>query len=63
MGCFWQKNRGSVEIILHFFLCFFFFLGFCALQAVAFQGQARKKPFPKKSCLKDYRRFFVFWEV
>jgi hypothetical protein len=66
MGCFCpkiravlQKNGGFREIILHFFLCFSRFLGFCSLHPVAFQQQAPLQPLQKKSCLKHYRRFFV----
>jgi hypothetical protein len=62
-GSLWQQNRGLSENISHFFLHFFVFLGFYALQAVAFQGQAAIKPPPKKSCLKTYGKFFVFFRL
>jgi hypothetical protein len=62
-GSLWQKKRGLSENISHFFLSFFGFLGFCALQTVAFQGQAAIKPLPKKSCQKTYGRFFVFFRL
>jgi hypothetical protein len=62
-GPLWQKNGGLTGNILHFFSCFFGLLGFFALQAVAFQEQARSKPLPKKSYLKTYGRFFVFYRL
>jgi hypothetical protein len=59
-GSLWQKKRGLSENISHFFLLFFGFLGFCALQAVVFQGQAAIKPLPKKSCQKPTVGFSFF---
>jgi hypothetical protein len=56
---FLQENGSLREIILHFFLRFFCFLGFFPLQAIAFQPQAAFQPLPKKSCQKHYRRFYV----
>jgi hypothetical protein len=64
-ACFWRKNRailqkngGLTEIILHFFLRFFCFLGLFPLQLVVSEQQAPVSPLQKKSCLKSYRRFF-----
>jgi len=54
-----QKNGGPAEIILHFFLCFYGFLGFFLLQAIDFQPQPAIQPLQEKSCQKHYRRFFV----
>jgi hypothetical protein len=56
---FLQKKRGRTQEKRHFFLRFPCFLGFCALQAVAFQGQAAIQPLQKKSCLKTDGRFSV----
>jgi hypothetical protein len=65
-ACFWpekegvlQKNGGPTENILHFFSRFSDLLGFCPLQAIAFQQQAAIQPLQKKSYQKHYRRFFV----
>jgi len=42
-----QKNRGPAETILHFFLCFFRFLGFFQSQALVFQASMAIPPLQK----------------
>jgi hypothetical protein len=54
------EKEGAVGKYFTLFLRFFFFLGLCALQAVAFQGQAAIKPLPKNRVQKPMVGFLFF---
>jgi hypothetical protein len=63
MSLFGRKTGVRAKNKRHFILSFSGFCGYVALQAIDFHQLAWRRPLQKKSCLKTYGRFLVFWEI